>query len=86
MALVDPSGTHVVDAFIFEPLIDGRSEARYPDGAVRFEPAANPTPSAPTKPLLGAEIVINEIFYHPPSGDAADEFRRALQRRAARST
>jgi len=74
VALVDPEGAHVVDAFIFEPAIDGKSEARYPDGAARFSPAVTPTPSAPNEALSGAEIVINEIFYHPPSGDAADEF------------
>ncbi|HEU5310161.1 MAG TPA: lamin tail domain-containing protein, partial [Candidatus Eisenbacteria bacterium] len=74
VALVDPAGTHVIDAFIFEPPIEGKSEARYPDGAARFSPAATPTPSAPNEPFSGAAVVINEIFYHPPSEDAADEF------------
>jgi hypothetical protein len=74
IALTNPAGTRVVDAFIFEPHVAGRSEARLPDGDRRFAAAADPTPGTANRAGVTRDVVINEILYHPLSGDDVDEF------------
>ncbi len=85
VALVNPAGTRVIDAFSFKPTIDEMSEARFPDGDEDVAPAATPTRGAANQvDLVGeGEIVINEIMYHPISENSDDEFIEILNRGAA---
>jgi len=74
VALTNPAGTRVVDAVIFEPKVDGRSEARVPDGDRDFEPAATPTSGAANTTPASTSIIFNEIMYNPISGNDLDEW------------
>ena len=74
VALVNPAGTRVVDARIFEPKLTGRSEARYPDGQESFARAAVPTPGAANETGVVTDVIFNEVMYHPISGQDNDEF------------
>jgi hypothetical protein len=74
IALTNPAGAMVVDAVIFEPAADGKSEARIPDGGKRFAAAADPTPGAVNEVTLEGDVIFNEIFYHSPGGSDLDEF------------
>jgi hypothetical protein len=76
IALVTPSGTRVVDAYTFKPTTDERSEARVPDGDKEMQPAAPPTRGTSNiLDLVGdGDIVLNEILYHPWSGDRDCQF------------
>jgi hypothetical protein len=67
VALSTPDGDHIVDAYTFRPTIEGRSEARVPDGGDFFVVAAEPTPGGGHREHR--DVVINEIHYHPPVGD-----------------
>ncbi len=74
VALTNPAGTRVVDAVIFEPTADGKSEARIPDGDRVFQPAADPTPGAANASPVVTDVVFNEIMYNPLSGNGSAEF------------
>ncbi len=50
------------------------SDARYPDGTGDFGFSATPTPGAANVVSVSRDIVINEIFYNPPAGNAQGEF------------
>ena len=82
VALVNPAGTRVVDARIFEPKVPGRSEARYPDGQESFARAALPTPGAANDTGVVNDVIFNEIMYHPISGLESDEFIELYNRGA----
>ncbi len=84
VALVNPAGTRVIDAYSFKPTIDGLSEARFPDGDEDVASAATPTRAAANQiDVVGeGDIVINEIMYHPISEDPDDEFIELLNRGA----
>jgi hypothetical protein len=83
IALTNPAGTRVVDARIFEATIAGRSEARVPDGDRDFQPAATPTRgTANINPAIDS-VVINEIHYHPLSGNLREEFLELHNRGAS---
>jgi regulation of enolase protein 1 (concanavalin A-like superfamily) len=67
-------GSRVIDALRFGPQAPATGYGRSPDGADDLRPLAMPTAGAPNAaPRLG-EVVINEILYHPVSGDEEDEF------------
>jgi hypothetical protein len=74
VALVEPSGTRVADAYNFEPQYPGMSEARYPDGDKEFSDAADPTRNAANLVSANRDIVINEVMYHPIDDDHAKEY------------
>jgi hypothetical protein len=65
VALSRPGGDRVVDAASVALEFPGFSQARFPDGALGFEPAAAPTKGAANQLAAPREIVINEIHYHP---------------------
>jgi hypothetical protein len=77
----------VVSAAAFDRVIspaippDAYSEARYPDGADSLWVTDEPTPGAPNVVTRVTDIVINEIFYHPPE-DRAGEFIELYHRGA----
>jgi len=64
----------VVDAVRFGPQALGLSTGRYPDGAPTFSELRQPTPGLPNETVLIRDIVINEIMFHPISGDSDDEY------------
>ncbi|MBI2927958.1 MAG: lamin tail domain-containing protein [Verrucomicrobia bacterium] len=72
--LFDPSLTRVVDAVRVEAHTKGAASGRYRDGTPGFCELTKPTPGAPNTPPLPGGIVINEIMYHPISGDDADSY------------
>ena len=74
IALVNSAGTRVVDAVIFEPAVDERSEARIPDGGRRFQPAATATSGAANVTPVEDRLVINEIMYNPITDPQPDEW------------
>ncbi len=65
IALVNASGSRVIDAFAFSPELEGKSEARMPDGDEDVAPAAEPTRAAQNEVDVITDVVINEIMYHP---------------------
>lgn len=73
VALTAPTLDRVIDARNFRPLESDVTEARFPDGARRFSPAAEPTPNAPNHVVV-ADVVINELHYHPIDDDSQKEF------------
>jgi len=74
------ANTRVLDAVRFEAQANGISSGRYPDGALNgprasaFSELAARTPGTNNSALLIRDIAINEIMYHPISGDSDDEF------------
>lgn len=82
IALTNPAGTRVVDAVIFRPLVDSRSEARVPDGYRNFAPAADPTPGAANQVTVNEDVILNEIMYHPITEQSLDEFLELYNRGA----
>ena len=83
VALVAPSGDRVIDAANFEGPILEASEARVPDGARSWQPAATPTREASNRVDVVQDIVINEINYHPMDADPGREFIEIFNRGAA---
>jgi hypothetical protein len=69
----DPQG-RVIDAVLFGGQENGVSTGRYPDGAPGFRRLAAPTPGGPNRELLVPQVVINELMYHPVSGEDADQY------------
>lgn len=72
--LIDPEGKRVIDAVLFGGQRLGVSGGRVPDGGdIRFA-LAEPTPARANLAPRAPEVVINEILYHPLSGDDEEEF------------
>jgi hypothetical protein len=74
VALTNPAGTRVVDAVTFEPTLDGKSEARIPDGDRRFQPAAEPTQGATNTSPVITDVIFNEVMYNSLSGSELEEY------------
>lgn len=72
--LRNPSGTRVIDAWVFGAQDLGVSSGRVPDGAARFVELASPTPGLANSGPQRRSIVINEIMYNPISGDTDDQY------------
>jgi hypothetical protein len=72
--LVNSNQTRIIDALVFEPKANGVSFGRYPDGAPAMQELLQPTASLPNAAPLARDIVINEIMYHPISGNSDDEY------------
>ncbi|MEI6342636.1 MAG: lamin tail domain-containing protein [Verrucomicrobiota bacterium] len=71
--LLSPDGRRVLDVLRFGAQENGVALGRCPDGADAWRRLAQPTPGAANAPRRLEDVVINEIFYNPPRGDA-DEF------------
>ena len=69
-----PGARRVVDAVRFFGQERGVSMGRSPDGASGFSPLAARTPGAANARRRLPDVVINELMYHPVSGDRNDEF------------
>ena len=72
--LFNPDATRVLDIVRFEGQANGVSRGRSPNGAPGFVELGAPTPDANNAAPLARDIVINEIMYHPISGDDNDEY------------
>ncbi len=64
----------VLDAARFDGQQRGVSTGRTPDGASLFSRLSTRTPGTTNSPALHPDVVINELFYAPPSGNGDDEF------------
>ena len=67
-------GAQVVDALRFAGQSESVSSGRFPDGAPEVRELAARTPGSGNAGWLIRDIVINEIMYHPPSGENDDEY------------
>ena len=72
--LVNSNRTRVLDSIRFGGQDSGVSRGRFPDGSSYFCELAIPTLGTNNAPCLRRDIVINEIMYHPISGNDDDEF------------
>ena len=72
--LFAPQMSRVIDAIRFSPQRIGVSYGRYPNGNDAIVELSRPTQAAPNSFPLIHDVVINEIYYNPVSGDSNDEF------------
>ncbi|MGC8743825.1 MAG: lamin tail domain-containing protein [Verrucomicrobiia bacterium] len=72
--LKSPDGERVIDTIRFDAQLEGYSYGRYPDGANDFYVLKELTPAAPNTGIYVSDIVINEIMYHPISGNDDDQY------------
>jgi len=72
--LVRGDGARVIDAVRFGAQPSGASSGRWPDGAPGIRELAQPTPRASNSTPTLHDIVINEIMFHPISGQKEDEY------------
>src|SRR5262249_47575741 len=72
VVLSSPGGAarrRVIDAVRFGLQEEGRPTGRYPDGAPGMQELSAETRGTPNAPPLAQDIVINEIMYHPITGN-----------------
>ena len=70
----NPSQARVLDAVQFGGQEDGVVTGRWPDGAGSFYRLTAKTPGTNNGAILVSDIVINELMYHPLSGNDDDQF------------
>ncbi|HMJ66847.1 MAG TPA: lamin tail domain-containing protein, partial [Candidatus Binatia bacterium] len=78
--LVNSNRTRVLDAVRFGGQANGVSRGRYRDGAPGFVELTTPTFAAANAAPLRRNVVINEIMYHPISGNDDDEYLELYNR------
>ncbi|MCE9613576.1 MAG: lamin tail domain-containing protein [Lentisphaerae bacterium] len=68
--------TRIIDAARFPAQINGVPTGRFPDGAADFYTLGGQTPGTSNTPAgrRRESVIINEIMYHPISGDSDDEY------------
>ena len=72
--LVNSNQTRVLEALDYAGTAPGISSGRFPDGGVGFQELREQTPGTTNSAALLREIVINEIMFHPISGDDDDQY------------
>lgn len=72
--LVNSNRTRVLDAVALGGQARGISWGRHPDGSPRFSELAALSPGTSNAPPLARPVIINEIMYHPISGNDDDEY------------
>ncbi len=72
--LVNPDDTRVIDALRIGGQANGISFGRTPDGAPVFSELSGRSLGTNNPPALARNVVINELMYHPISGDGNDEY------------
>lgn len=77
--LWDPA-SNCIDSIELPGQTQGNPSGRSPDGAPNWINLTAPTPEAANAPRLRPAVVVNEIHYHPPSDNSADEFVEILNR------
>jgi CotH kinase protein/Lamin Tail Domain len=68
------NGVRVLDAVQFGAQSDGVSYGRWPDGADDFYSFISRTPGTNNSAVQIGDIVINELMYHPISGNDDDQY------------
>ncbi|MHB9010149.1 MAG: lamin tail domain-containing protein, partial [Limisphaerales bacterium] len=72
--LIHPERLYVVDAIQFGAQENGVASGRSPDGSTTLRRLSQPTAGAANAPWRTESVVINELMYHPISGDDNDEY------------
>ncbi len=72
--LVQPDGMRVLDAVRFRGQASGIALGRDPADRPPWSPLHRPTPGTANAGPLAPPVIINELLYHPPSEQDADEF------------
>ena len=80
--LKSPTG-QIIDTFQFGPQENGVAFGRKPDGAATFYRLASKTPALPNAAIRVADVVINEIMYHPISENDDDQYVEIYNRSSA---
>jgi hypothetical protein len=70
----NPAGTRVLDAIRFGPQSPGVASGRAPDGSPGMVELGTPTSGTTNSVGFSRPLVINEIMYHPISGESDDEY------------
>jgi hypothetical protein len=73
----------VLDAVRFGGQENGIATGRSPDGADQFYRLTSKTPGTNNAAQLTSDVVINELMYHPISGDKADQYLELHNRTAS---
>ena len=68
------AGNAVVDVVRFNNQEAGVAYGRYPDGDAAWNRLETPSAGQPNTPRRTAEVVLNEIMYHPISGSKNEEY------------
>ncbi len=76
------TGTRVLDAVRFAGQENGVVLGRSPDGADEFYRLAARTPDTNNAALLVSDVVINELMFHPISGNDGDQYVELYNRSA----
>jgi hypothetical protein len=71
---IKPDRSRMLDAVQFTGQADGISYGRWPDGANDFYALQAPAPGTNNSPIIIGDIVINELMYHPISGNDDDQY------------
>ncbi|MGI9241456.1 MAG: lamin tail domain-containing protein, partial [Verrucomicrobiales bacterium] len=74
LALTDPERTRVLDAVRYSPHAPAMSFGRTPDGSVHWKILDSASPGSENSAATKAEVIFNELMFHPISGLAADEY------------
>jgi len=72
--LIAADGSRVLSAVRFDAQDNGVAFGRYPDGSPVFRRLSSVTLGTNNAPPLASDLVINELHYHPASGNDAEEF------------
>lgn len=78
--LKGPDGARVLDVVRFGAQQQGSALGRFPDGASAFSRLDSATPATPNARPRISDVVLNEIMFHPISGDSDDEYVELLNR------
>lgn len=78
--LINSNQTRVIDAIRFAGQALGVSSGRHPDGSLNVQPLKAPTAGTNNAAPWLSEVVINEIMFHPLSGNDADEYVELFNR------
>ncbi|HTY88179.1 MAG TPA: lamin tail domain-containing protein, partial [Candidatus Acidoferrum sp.] len=71
---INPGRTRVLDAVTFDAQENGVSMGRWPDGASQFYRLAAKQPATKNAAIRISQVVINELMYHPISGNDDDQY------------
>ena len=75
-----PDGQRILDSIRFDAQAPGVPSGRFPDGVDDFYSLARETRGGANSEPLKADIIFNELMYHPLSENANDEFVELFNR------
>ncbi|MBM3845625.1 MAG: lamin tail domain-containing protein [Verrucomicrobia bacterium] len=74
LVLFNPSRSRVIDSVKYGPQGLGISSGRFPDGQPEIQHLTHATPGSQNSPPTPAPVIINELMFHPLSGDDNEEY------------